>query len=109
MGLKPTSNEATGQSRRNPECGRSFSPRLRCSLLTDPLRDMLVAHASSGRKIPRRERHRIYDSDHSALRHLRAGGFEDFAFAFGQALDTVCGYFVEYRIHFAADEFGRRK
>src|SRR5437667_10367473 len=40
-----------------------FSPRLRCSLLTDPLRDMLVAHASSGRKIPCRERHRIYASD----------------------------------------------
>src|SRR5437899_2325103 len=66
MGLQPTSNEATGQIRRNPEGGRSFSPRLRCSLLTDPLRDMLVAHASSGRKIPCRERHRIYASDHLA-------------------------------------------
>src|SRR5437667_4371984 len=43
-----------------------FSPRLRCSLLTDPLRDMLVAHSSSGRKIPCRERHRIYASDHLA-------------------------------------------
>src|SRR6266700_7332238 len=27
------SNEATGQIRRNPRGGRSFSPRLRCSLL----------------------------------------------------------------------------
>src|SRR5437016_10762688 len=29
-----------------------------------PLKGMLVARASSGRKIPRRERHRIYAHDH---------------------------------------------
>ena len=55
--------------RRNPEGGSSFSARLRCSLLTDPLRDMLgasaeVPRASSGRQIPCRERHRIYVHDH---------------------------------------------
>src|SRR5213594_57197 len=33
-------------------------------------RDMLVAHASSGRKIPCRERHRIYASDHSGAQKL---------------------------------------
>src|SRR5438552_17975016 len=41
----------------------------------------------------------------SALRHLRTGCFEDFAFALGQALDTVRGDFIEYRVHFPADEF----
>src|SRR5437879_594556 len=60
------SNEATGQIRRNPQGGRSFSPRLRCSLLTDPRWDMLVARASSERKIPCRERHRIYVHDHKS-------------------------------------------
>ncbi len=59
LGEFKTSNEATGQIRRNPLGGRSFSPRLRCSLLTDPRWDMRVARASSGRKIPCRERHRI--------------------------------------------------
>src|SRR5207342_1965216 len=49
---------------RNPPGGSSFLARLRCSLLTDPLRDMLVARALSGRKIPCRERHRIYVHDH---------------------------------------------
>ena len=29
----------------DPQGGSSFSARLRCSLLTDPLRDMLVARA----------------------------------------------------------------
>jgi hypothetical protein len=52
------------QAGRNPKGGSSFSARLRCSLLTDPLRDMLVAHASSGLKIPCREPHRICASDH---------------------------------------------
>src|SRR5436853_4878640 len=32
-----------------------------------PLKGMLVARASSGRKIPRRERHRSYAHDHLAL------------------------------------------
>src|SRR2546429_7775106 len=69
-GSIPRSGAATdeqrsrGQIGRNPSGGRSFSPRLRCSLLTDPLRDMLVARASSGREIPCRERHRIYASGH---------------------------------------------
>src|SRR5258706_3038105 len=52
------------QIRDNPPGGSSFSARLRCSLLTDPLRAMLVAHASSGQKIPCRERDRIYEMDH---------------------------------------------
>src|SRR5678816_3628523 len=47
--------------------GRQFY-RLRCSLLTDPLRDMPpraeAPRASSGRKIPYRERDRIYEMDH---------------------------------------------
>ena len=51
----------------------------------------------------------IAESGVSALRHLRPSGFEDFAFALGQALDTVGGDFVEYRVHFAANEFRRRK
>ena len=36
MGLQATSNAAPGQMRRNPKGGRSFSARLRCSLLADP-------------------------------------------------------------------------
>jgi hypothetical protein len=36
--------------------------------ISTPLRDMLVAHASSGRKIPCRERDRIYEMDHLAAR-----------------------------------------
>src|SRR5207245_11590991 len=35
------SNEAPGQFQRNPEGGMSFGRRRCCSLLTDPLRDML--------------------------------------------------------------------
>src|SRR6266496_5116246 len=34
--LRPTSNEAPGQIRRNPSGGSSLRPRQRCSLLTDP-------------------------------------------------------------------------
>src|SRR5256885_14598679 len=52
VGLRPTSNEATGQTGRNPKGGSPFRSRLRCSLLTDPLRDMLVARASPGPKNP---------------------------------------------------------
>src|SRR2546428_14194446 len=44
--LDRRSNEAPGQFQRNPKGGMSFGRRLRCSLLTDPLRDMLVARAS---------------------------------------------------------------
>src|SRR5438093_8676191 len=62
--LAPTTDAATGQIRRNPSGGSSFSARLRCSLLTDPLKGMLVARASSGGKIPRRERYRNYAHDH---------------------------------------------
>src|SRR5437016_5173428 len=40
----------------------------------------------------------------SALRHLRAGGFEDSALALGQALDAMRGDFVEDRIDFLADK-----
>src|SRR5256885_10689382 len=50
VGLRPTSNEATGQTGRNPKGGSPFRSRLRCSLLADPLRDMLVARASPGPK-----------------------------------------------------------
>src|SRR2546427_13083585 len=50
VGLRPTSNEATGQTGRTPTGGSPFRSRLRCSLLTDPLRDMLVARASPGPK-----------------------------------------------------------
>src|SRR5438034_7569838 len=35
------SNEASGQFQRNPKGGMSFGRRRCCSLLTDPLRDML--------------------------------------------------------------------
>src|SRR5438876_12336632 len=39
--LDRLSNEAPGQFQRNPEGGMSFGRRRCCSLLTDPLRDML--------------------------------------------------------------------
>src|SRR5205814_6450793 len=39
--LDRLSNEAPGQFQRNPEGGMSFGRRRRCSLLTDPQRDML--------------------------------------------------------------------
>src|SRR5206468_12240196 len=39
--LDRLSNEAPGQFQRNPEVGMSFGRRPCCSLLTDPLRDML--------------------------------------------------------------------
>src|SRR6059036_2987488 len=39
--LDRLSNEAPGQFERNPEGGMSFGRRRCCSLLTDPLRDML--------------------------------------------------------------------
>src|SRR5438128_2133634 len=39
--LDRLSNEAPGQFQRNPEGGLSFGRRRCCSLLTDPLRDML--------------------------------------------------------------------
>src|SRR6266545_3643805 len=39
--LDRLSNEAPGQFQRNPEGGMSFERRRCCSLLTDPLRDML--------------------------------------------------------------------
>src|SRR5881628_3559638 len=76
-GRIPQSESVTDEQRPHrpnsaqPASGSSFSARLRCSLLTDPLRDMLVARASSGRKIPCRERHRIYASDHLAYRILK--------------------------------------
>src|SRR2546427_6444215 len=62
--LDRLSNEATGQIRRNPQGGMSFGRRRRCSLLTDPLRDMLVARAWPPPKIHWRERVRIYEIDH---------------------------------------------
>src|SRR5207253_10304919 len=46
------------------------------------------------------------DHQRSALRHLRAGGFEDSALALGQALDAMRGDFVEDRIDFLADKIG---
>src|SRR5207247_10660154 len=69
-GRIPHSGSVTDEQRSHrpnwaqPSGRQFFSSRLRCSLLTDPRRDMLVARASSGRKIPCRERHRIYASDH---------------------------------------------
>ena len=63
----------------------------------------------SGQKNPINRPVIITDSGRSTLRHLCASGFEDFALALGQALDAVGGNFVEYRVHFAADEFGRGK
>src|SRR2546422_237319 len=42
----------------------------------------------------------------SALRHLRAGGFENPALALGQALDAMRGDLVEDRIDFLADKIG---
>src|SRR5437016_10382551 len=39
--LDRLSNEAPGQFQRNPKGGMSFGRRRCCSLLTDPLRDML--------------------------------------------------------------------
>src|SRR5207248_9360924 len=53
--LDRLSNEAPGQFQRNPECGMSFERRRRCSLLTEPLRDMLVDRAGpeTGAPIPR--------------------------------------------------------
>src|SRR5712671_3838040 len=41
--------------------------------------------------------------------HFRPGGLEDFAFAFGEALDAVSGNLVEDRVHLAADELGWRQ
>jgi putative nucleotidyltransferase with HDIG domain len=48
-------NEAPGQFQRNPKGGLSFGRRRCCSLLTDPLRDMLVACAWPPPKIHCRE------------------------------------------------------
>src|SRR5438034_11795124 len=42
----------------------------------------------------------------SALRHLRAGGFEDPALALVQALDAMRGDLVADRIDFLADKIG---
>src|SRR6266699_4560976 len=64
VGLWPTSNEATGQTGRNPKGGSPFRSRLRCSLLTDPLRDMLVARASPGPKNPCRKTPAIGETQH---------------------------------------------
>src|SRR5438309_10181289 len=44
-----------GQTGRNPKGGSPFRSRLCCSLLADPLRDMLVARASPGPKNHRRK------------------------------------------------------
>src|SRR3989442_14052955 len=54
-----------------------------------PLKGMLVARASSGRKIPRRERHRSYAHDHLAVFKSVAAGshWNDSSFdAFGAEL-----------------------
>src|SRR6266446_2850591 len=53
--LDRLSNEAPGQFQRNPEGGMSFGRSRCCSLLTDPLRDVLVARASPPPKIYCRE------------------------------------------------------
>src|SRR5437660_11927946 len=53
--LDRLSNEAPGQFQRNPKGGMSFGRRCCCSLLTDPLRDMLVARAYPPAKIHCRE------------------------------------------------------
>src|SRR5205823_8159280 len=53
--LDRLSNEAPGQFQRNPKGGMSFGRRRCCSLLTDPLRDMLVARAEPPPKIHCRE------------------------------------------------------
>src|SRR6266702_7782470 len=45
----PPSRLAPGQFQRNPEGGLSFGRRRCCSLLTDPLRDMLGARAEAPR------------------------------------------------------------
>src|SRR6266516_1321220 len=47
--LDRLSNEAPGQFQCNPEGGMSFGRRRCCSLLTDPLRDMLCASAEARR------------------------------------------------------------
>src|SRR2546426_1911533 len=66
--LDRRSNEAPGQFQRNPKGGMSFVRRRCYSLLTDPLRDMRVARASSGPKIPRRKRGRIYETEYLVVR-----------------------------------------
>src|SRR5713101_8128180 len=45
--LDRLSNEAPGQFQRNPKGGMSFGRRRCCSLLTDPLRDMLCCPCGS--------------------------------------------------------------
>src|SRR5713101_8819960 len=45
--LDRLSNEAPGQFQRNPKGGMSFGRRRCCSLLTDPLRDMLWCRCGS--------------------------------------------------------------
>src|SRR5439155_18468221 len=69
--LDRPSNEATGQIGRNPQGGMSFGRRRCCLLLTDPLRDMLVARAWPPPKIHCRERVRIYEIDHLGSFRLR--------------------------------------
>ena len=66
----PPSGAVTNEQRRpkpkasQPSGRKFFWGRLRCSLLTDPLRGMLVALASPAPKIPCRERERICELDH---------------------------------------------
>src|SRR6266571_8457348 len=68
------------QRRHRPNSAQPFGRRFflgQTSLLAPhrPLKGMLVARASSGRKIPRRERHRNYAHDHLAQRGI-GGRFE---------------------------------
>src|SRR5439155_721784 len=66
-GYAPSSRLAPGQFRRNAKGGMSFGRRLRCSLLTDPLRDMLVARAEPPPKIHCRECIVISETPHLRL------------------------------------------
>ena len=63
--LDRLSNEAPGQFQRNPQGGLSFGRMRCCSLLTDPLRDMLVARAWPPPKIHCRECIVISEIPHS--------------------------------------------
>src|SRR5688500_9013890 len=48
---------------------------------------------------------RVYSEASLTSLHFCPGRFEDFALARGQALNAVCGDFIEDRIDFTADEF----
>src|SRR5437773_2354236 len=61
---RPTEQRSPSQSQRNPEGGTSFGRRRCCSLLTDPLRDMLVARAYPPPKIYCRECIGICETPH---------------------------------------------